>query len=83
MERIVPMWPATAGLWKPAMSLAGISATVSPMRSAAFDQPDPEGQSDVVMLNRGLLRYLVCCPLGEFKRVYALDIEWMNHNFQV
>jgi len=26
---------------------------------------------------------LVCCPLGEFKRVYALDIEWMNHNFQV
>jgi hypothetical protein len=26
---------------------------------------------------------LVCCPLGKFKRVYALDIEWMNHNFQV
>lgn len=41
MLRRVPTWPSRAGFENPVTSVAGMVATVSPMRSAALPQPLP------------------------------------------
>ena len=41
IERILPLWPATAAALKPGTSVVSISAVASPRASTAGSQPDP------------------------------------------